>query len=95
MEYEWDDVKAARNLAQHRVGFSAAARALDDPQRLDRLDHRFAYDEERWQTLCMLRGVVFLIVTTMRGDDVCRIISARKATRHEQRRYLEANAPHT
>jgi uncharacterized DUF497 family protein len=27
------------------------------------------------------------VITITRGDDTCRIISARRATRHEQERY--------
>jgi uncharacterized DUF497 family protein len=68
-----------------RISFTAAARALeDDPRKIEILDDRFDYNEERIQTLCMDRGKVLLVVTVMADENVCRIISARKATRHEQ-----------
>jgi len=51
--------------------------------------------EERWQTLGMIGGaVVVLVAHTYReeaGEDVIRIISARKATSFERRAYEEAH----
>lgn len=35
----------------------------------------------------MARGKVLFVIVTLPGEDTCRIISARKATRHEQDRY--------
>ena len=90
MEYEWDDAKAAVNLAKHGISFTAAARALEDPRKIEWLDDRFDYDEERIQSLCIDRGTVLFVVTVMPEDNVCRIISARKATRHEQEKYFQA-----
>jgi uncharacterized DUF497 family protein len=89
VEYEWNEANAAGNVAKHGIAFSAAARALDDPRRIEWLDDRFDYGQDRVLNLCMDRAVVLFVVTTMRSDDLCRIISARKATRHEQRRYFE------
>ena len=92
MEYEWDDAKAAVNLAKHGISFTAAARALEDPRKIEWLDDRFDYDEERIQSLCIDRGTVLFVVTVMPEDNVCRIISARKATRHEQERYFQGGS---
>ena len=79
-----------RHFAKHGVSFTAAARALeDDPHKLELLDDRFDYDEERIQSLCMDRGRILFVVTVMPDANVCRIISARKATRHEQERYFQ------
>ncbi len=89
MEYEWDEAKAAANLTKHGVSFTAAARALEDPFRLEFIDNRLNYGEERIQTLCSDRGRVLFIVTVMRDENVCRIVSARKATRYEQESYFK------
>jgi uncharacterized protein len=87
VQYEWDNRKAADNLRKHGVDFADAIAALEDPNRLEGIDTRFAYGEERMQVIGMAhRGVLFVVVT-VRDDDICRIISARKATRHEQDRY--------
>ncbi|MGQ0684455.1 BrnT family toxin [Bradyrhizobium sp.] len=50
-------------------------------------DARFVYGEERMQVIGMAHRDVLFVVVTVRDDDICRIISARKATRHEQDRY--------
>jgi uncharacterized protein len=90
VEYELHEAKAATNFAKHGISFTAAARALEDPRKIEILDDRFDYNEDRIQSLCMDRGTVLLVVTVMPDDNVCRIISARKATRHEQERYFQS-----
>jgi hypothetical protein len=61
--------------------------ALEDPNRLEGIDTRFTYGEERIQVIGMAQGRILFIAMTMRNEEVCRIISARKATRDEQDRY--------
>ena len=92
MEYEWGEAKAAANLAKHGISFTAAARALEDPHKIEILDDRFDYGEERIQSLCMDRGEVLFVVTVMPVQNICRIISARKATRHEQEQYFQGGS---
>ncbi|MBI1774247.1 MAG: BrnT family toxin [Proteobacteria bacterium] len=87
MQYEWDGAKAALNLRKHGVDFVDAIAALEDPNRLEEIDTRLVYGEERLQVIGSAKGAVLLVVTTSRDDGVRRIISARKATRHEQDRY--------
>jgi len=89
VEYEWDEAKAASNLVKHGVSFTTAARALEDPRKLELIDDRFDYGEERIQSLGMDRGRVLFVVTVTRDENTCRIISARKATRHEQETYFK------
>ena len=89
LEYEWDEAKAATNFAKHGISFTAAARALEDPHKIEILDDRFDYNKDRIQSLCMERGKVLFVVTVIPDENVCRIISARKATRHEQERYFQ------
>ncbi len=46
--------------------------------------------EERWHTLGLIEEVVLLVTHTVQeeeGEEVIRIISARKATAHERRHY--------
>jgi len=93
MDYEWNQTKAAANLAKHGVSFTAAALALEDFNRMDMIDDRCDYGEERLQSLCLaLSGAILFVVTTLRSETVCRIISARRATQHEQRQYFEDGA---
>lgn len=87
MRYEWDNGKAAENLRKHGVDFTDAVAALEDRNRLEDIDTRFEYGEERVQVIGMAGGDVLFVIVTLRDEDSCRIISARKATRHEQDRY--------
>jgi uncharacterized DUF497 family protein len=87
VRYEWDKGKAAENLRKHGVDFVDAIAALEDLNRLEEIDARLVYGEERIAVTGMARGGVLFVIVTLRGEDSCRIISARKATRHEQDRY--------
>jgi putative transcriptional regulator len=66
--------KAADNLRKHGVDFSDAIAALEDPNRLEEVDTRLAYGEERTQVIGMAHRDVLFVVVTAREDDICRII---------------------
>jgi len=87
----WDPEKDRINKARHRLGFELAQRVFDDPHAVSRPEPD--PDEERWQTIGMIGPVVILVVHTWpdreAGDEMGRIISARKATPHERRAYEE------
>jgi uncharacterized protein len=87
VKYEWDNGKAAENLRKHGVDFADAVAALEDTNRVEEIDNRFVYGEERVQVIGMAHNKVLFVVVTVPGEDTRRIISARKATRHEQDRY--------
>jgi uncharacterized DUF497 family protein len=87
MQYEWDNRKAVANLRKHGVDFADAIVALEDPNRLEEIDTRFVYDEERFQIIGLGSGKVLFVIVTVPEEHTCRIISARKATRYEQDRY--------
>jgi uncharacterized protein len=93
MRFSWDEEKNRRNLAKHKVGFETARLVFDDPQAVSQLD-RVEDGEERWQTLGLVGGVVVLMVAhTYRedtGEEVIRIISARKATARERSIYEQS-----
>ncbi|MBI2570278.1 MAG: BrnT family toxin [Candidatus Schekmanbacteria bacterium] len=89
MYYEWDNAKAAANRHKHGVDFSDAIPALEDPDRLEEIDDRFECNEARDRVIGMASGGILFVVTTMRGGDICRVISARRATRYEQDRYYK------
>jgi len=89
--FEWDDAKAAANLAKHGVSFEQAREAFDDPFAVDFLDDREDYGENRLILLGMLENRLLVVAHTLRGDKV-RIISAREAEPHERRRYHEENS---
>ena len=92
--FEWDPDKAERNLRKHGVNFEVASRAFVDPMALTVLD-RVEAGEQRWQTIGLVDGVLVLLVAhTVResesGDEIIRLISARKADPTERKRYAQA-----
>jgi uncharacterized DUF497 family protein len=89
--FEWDDDKAARNWRDHGVTFQTAIRVFADPGAVEWIDERHAYNEERCTVLGMCNGVVLHVTYTERSDRI-RIISARRAERHEQDDYYRQNA---
>lgn len=91
MRFEWDPEKARANLLKHGVAFEDAAEVFADPLHRS-IQDRHESGEERWQTMGMVGGVVLLLVAhawreDASGEDVIRIISARRTTRRERRSY--------
>lgn len=85
--FEWDDGKAASNLAKHGVSFRSASMALKHDQRaVETLDDRRRYGEMRVNSIAWHDGVLLTVCWTRRGE-VTRIISARIAGRRERKRY--------
>ena len=87
--FEWDAAKARSNLDKHGVAFEDAEIVWSDPLHLVRFD-RIDGGEERWHALGVVAGVVLLMVVHTypgNGDDVIRIVSARRATRGERSAY--------
>jgi hypothetical protein len=92
MRFEWNEKKNRGNLAKHKIGFETARLVFDDPQALSVPD-RVVEGEERWQTLGMIPGIVLIVAHAFRdeaGEEVIRLISARKATARERRAYAES-----
>jgi uncharacterized protein len=89
--FGWRAEKAASNWRDHGVTFDQGARAIDDPFAVEWIDDREAYGEERINLLGMSDGVILHVTYTERDDRIW-IISARRATRHEQDHYYRENA---
>lgn len=91
IHFVWDDKKAARNRLKHGIGFEEAktvfydeyARLIPDP------DH--SLEEERFLLLGVSTALRVLVVCHCYRSNDCeiRLISARKATLHEQHQYRE------
>ena len=90
--FDWDEDKAARNLRDHGVAFPQAVKAMHDPFAIERIDDREDYGEERVNLIGVCEGVLLHVTYTERGDHI-RLISARRAERHEQDDYFRENAP--
>ncbi|MBU1170429.1 MAG: BrnT family toxin [Proteobacteria bacterium] len=90
MKFLWDPVKNKINQAKHGVSFENAVLVFDDPYHLSMVD-RIVDGEERWLTIGQIWGMVVLILAhTYKeegGQEIVRIISARKATKKERKGY--------
>lgn len=92
MRFEWDREKSRRNLAKHRISFETASLVFNDPEAISVQD-RVVEGEERWLTLGLVSGVVLVAAHTYRdvaGEEVIRLISARKATARERQAYAKS-----
>lgn len=86
--FEWDERKRTANLAKHDVDFEAAKRVFGGPV-VEIPDARRDYGEARIGVYGVADGEVLFVIYTWRG--ACRrIISARKASRDEAKRYYAA-----
>jgi len=98
IRFVWDDNKNRANQRKHGVSFEFAAQVFLDPLHVS-IHDRMENGERRWQTFGLVDGFPLLIVahTTTESDvdgdavEIIRIISARRANRHERRRYEEEN----
>lgn len=91
--FEWDEHKNKANRRKHLIGFETAILVFDDPHCLT-LVERILDGEERWHAIGAVLGTVILTVVHRhreRGaEEIIRIISARRATAHERKLYVEA-----
>ena len=91
-QFEWDPVKARRNLKDHGIAFERAATVFLDAEALSEFDEEHSEDEDRWITLGLDRtGSLLVVCHTYREETAVsariRLISARKATRNEAKQY--------
>jgi uncharacterized DUF497 family protein len=85
-EFEWDEDKAAANIAKHGVPFDAIEALYADPERVIVDASRHADGEPRFKLVAQVEGRLFAAVCTMRGA-ACRVISLRRANSAEERIY--------
>lgn len=84
---DWDQRKRQSNLKKH--GFDVAdADQVFDGVTFTYEDDRIAYGEQRFVTLGLLNGILVSIVHTEQADHI-RVISMRKATKHEREIYIQ------
>ena len=88
IRFDWDERKAASNAKKHGVSFEEAVSVFFDEQALLLVDPQPSNSEERFILLGLSAKLRTLVVVhALRGEEVIRIISARKATRQEIRTY--------
>ena len=80
MLFEWDEEKNAANVKKHGIDF-------EDDDRIEIYDAAHSGEEDRYNTIGMVKDVLFVVYTERR--EAIRIISARPATRGERSIYYD------
>jgi len=88
MGFAWDERKRRRNLADHGIDFARAVTVFDNPT-LEAADDRHDYGEERIFAIGRIDVEIVVVVYTWR-EDRRRLISVRKADKHEREAYFAA-----
>ena len=88
MRFSFDSTKRDSNLHKHGFDLADAHRVIESERTVTFEDRRFDYAEERFVTLGPL-GDELVVIVTSETEDHIRIISMRKADRHEQALYRE------
>jgi uncharacterized protein len=94
VRFEWHEAKNRSNNIKHGIDFETAQLVFDDPHCISFVE-RVSDGEERWHAIGSIENIIVIVVVhTYReeaSDEVIRIISARRATRHERNLYAQAN----
>jgi uncharacterized DUF497 family protein len=85
--FQWDDNKARINLRKHGVDFEEGVTIFNDPLVATMPDTAHSENEQRFISIGMsVKGTVLVVVYTERNEKT-RLISCRKATKTEIKRY--------
>ena len=87
--FSWDHRKNTANQKKHKVSFEEAQTVFFDEQAIEYYDPDHSESEDRFLMLGLSYQVRVLVVSyTLREDETeIRIISARRATKKEQKGY--------
>jgi uncharacterized protein len=89
VELEWDEAKNRQNIRKHGLDFGDAWEIFAGRPSFPELDLRRDYGEDRWTVIGLLGNRVVVVTFTFGSNEVIRIISLRKASRHERKRFEE------
>jgi uncharacterized DUF497 family protein len=90
MQFEWDEGKNRTNEAKHGLSFDTAKRLFETHDCLELYDAVHSCEEDRFIAIGEIQRGVIVVIYTEAIEDTIRIISARKATAREARRYRRA-----
>jgi len=85
--FQWDERKNQENIRRHGFDFADAWEIFELPMFTD-IDIREAF-EQRLAAIGFLRQHVVVVIFVEGDDDTIRIISLRKALKHERERFEE------
>lgn len=90
IKFEWDNRKDKSNQKKHGVSFEEAKSVFYDESAIEFYDFDHSHDEERFLLLGLSFKLRILLICHCFKEEngIIRIISARKATRNEQKEYI-------
>ncbi len=92
MRFEWDPRKAEANLRKHGVSFDEASTVFGDPLAATVTDPDHSADEARFITIGQSSSSLLVVVVHADRGEVIRIISARRPTLGEKKKYAQGQA---
>jgi uncharacterized DUF497 family protein len=90
LNFEWDDKKAKANIIKHSISFEEACTAFGDNLSITIQDPLHSEDENRLILIGKSINFKTLVIIHLEFNDTVRIISARRATKKEQKFYEES-----
>ena len=88
MKCQWDEAKNKKNVLRHGIDFNDVPSMFLGPM-VTFLDNRKDYGEDRWIGIGILKTILAVVVFTEPDDDTIRIVSTRKALKHEEQIYRD------
>lgn len=95
MRFDWESAKAIANVRKHGISFEEACTVFADSSVLTIHDDEHSKGEDRWVSMGIsVVARILVVVHTWpdpdeSGDELIRIISARRANKRERAVYLE------
>jgi uncharacterized DUF497 family protein len=89
LKFQWDPEKNEINVRKHGVDFNEAETVFEDESAVVVYDEEHSDNEDRFKIIGMSRKLRELMVCYCyrNGDEITRIISARRATKGELNYY--------
>jgi uncharacterized protein len=87
VNFDWDERKNKENIRKHGFDFADAWEVFEFPMLIDS-DAREVF-EQRFPGIGFLRQGIVVVIFAEVTDDTIRIISLRKALKHERERFEE------
>ncbi len=87
--FDWDPEKAKLNIRKHGILFDEASTVFGDSLAMFMRDPDHSFEEERYLLLGMSLRQRLLVVAFAERPPLTRLISARRTTRIERRKYEE------
>ena len=89
LDFEWDETKAEANRKKHKISFKEATAVFGDVLSITMLDPDHSKAEARYITIGLSNASQLLVIAHTDRRGKIRIISARKATKNERKKYEE------